>query len=180
MPKLTSGGLDKRYDQGTECPIEVKSGLYCENVAWPDAPFPICRHHAVKLYIEMRGIHNDAIVDARGVELPLDPTIDPNYLNLEKQKANAEDYAAACVVYYVRIGDKIKIGFTGNLTQRMKSLRADKANVLAVEPGGRELEARRHKQFSRLRAGRREDFQPTFALIQHIDSIRERYGEPKF
>lgn len=49
------------------------------------------------------------------------------------------------VVYYIRRGDHIKIGRTADFRSRMGKLRPDE--VLAVEPGGHEVETARHRQF---------------------------------
>jgi len=49
------------------------------------------------------------------------------------------------VVYYIRRGDHIKIGRTVDFRSRMGKLRPDE--VLAVEPGGHEVETARHRQF---------------------------------
>lgn len=84
-----------------------------------------------------------------------------------------ERIAAASVVYYVRTGRYIKIGYTADLRQRLYSLRLDPTAVLATEPGGRQLEAQRHEQFAEDRIGRREDFAPSLALLEHIRELTE-------
>lgn len=94
----------------------------------------------------------------------------------ERRKKRHED---ECFVYYVRIGDHIKIGYTKNVPARMSQLRTDVRNVLATEPGGPELERLRHKEFAGLRIGRREDFWPHDRLLRHIELIRETYGPPR-
>lgn len=50
------------------------------------------------------------------------------------------------VVYYLRFGDRIKIGTTTNLRTRLISVPCDE--VLAVEPGSYALERERHEQFA--------------------------------
>jgi hypothetical protein len=81
------------------------------------------------------------------------------------------------VVYYVRIGDYVKIGFSTRLRNRLASLRADE--LLAVEPGGPELERQRHKEFSSERIDlRRENFRPSERLEAHIEAIRAEHGLP--
>lgn len=87
----------------------------------------------------------------------------------------ARDEAATWYVYYVRIGDRIKIGTSGNIKSRIASLMPDE--VLATEPGGREIETLRHRQFAALRV-RGERFQPGPELLSHIAMIREHFGEP--
>lgn len=76
---------------------------------------------------------------------------------------------ANAVVYYVRIGDHIKIGFTTQLKSRMYSLYVEPLDLLATEPGGRTLEADRHRQFAAERVSpQRELFEPSPRLLAHI------------
>ena len=87
----------------------------------------------------------------------------------ETQRRKAED----CVVYYVRLtGQRIKIGWTADLDTRMKSFRARAADILALEPGGYEVETRRHRQFAHLRIGRSEEFAESDEMLAHIESLR--------
>lgn len=81
------------------------------------------------------------------------------------------------VVYYVRLGDHIKIGTTSNLTARLNSLYVDHDPdlLLAVEPGGRDLESQRHSEFAAERVyANRELFNPSPRLLSHITAIRRR------
>lgn len=78
------------------------------------------------------------------------------------------------VVYYLAVGpNTVKIGTTTDLAARMRSLRTDMQYVLAVEPGGRDVERERHEQFAASRIGRREDFRVTDALQQHINQLMD-------
>lgn len=78
------------------------------------------------------------------------------------------------VVYYIQIrgSDLVKIGTTGNLRQRMTSLRADGADLLATEPGGYATERRRHSEFADERVGAREEFVLSERLSAHIEGLR--------
>lgn len=80
---------------------------------------------------------------------------------------------ADAVVYYIAIrgSDRVKIGTTTNLRQRMVDLRADGEDLLATEPGGYEVERARHQQFADERYGRREDFALSDRLTAHIASL---------
>lgn len=82
------------------------------------------------------------------------------------------------VVYYIRLGDHVKIGYTTLLRDRVIQLRCSRDSVLAVEPGWREREAERHAMFAPERVGRREDFNPSRRLLGHITAMRNMYGEP--
>lgn len=77
------------------------------------------------------------------------------------------------VVYYIRIGNLIKIGTTSDMRQRMLKLKPEE--ILAAEPGSYELERKRHQQFARHRS-HGEYFLPARELTDHIQAIRRRYG----
>ena len=76
------------------------------------------------------------------------------------------------VVYYIKFGDRIKIGTTRNLRQRRINLPCD--SVLAAEPGGRPLERERHAQFASSRVIG-EWFEPSPDLLAHIEGVARRY-----
>lgn len=79
------------------------------------------------------------------------------------------------VVYYVRFGDRVKIGTTKNLDKRLPFIPHDE--VMATEPGGPYVEQQRHKQFKHLRAkvGRsREWFRLAPELVEHIAGVKAR------
>lgn len=79
------------------------------------------------------------------------------------------------VVYYIRWGDRIKIGTSKRLAERLRSLYHDE--VLAAEPGSIALERRRHEQFREYRiAGQREWFSSAPALLFHINTVRDQFG----
>lgn len=76
------------------------------------------------------------------------------------------------VVYYIRVGDQVKIGTTTNLRERMIALRVDGSDLLATEPGGYDVERRRHHEFADERYGRRENFALSDRLAAHIERLR--------
>jgi hypothetical protein len=80
-------------------------------------------------------------------------------------------------VYYVRSGGFIKIGWTSDLTKRMKGYPPDSL-LLAVEPGTRQLETRRHRQFSHHRSHGREWYTMAPTLTHHIESVKAEHGTP--
>jgi hypothetical protein len=74
------------------------------------------------------------------------------------------------VVYYMRMRDLVKIGTTTSPVRvRQSQLMADE--VLATEPGGYELEKKRHRQFDQYRY-RGERFYPGPELLAHIATIQ--------
>jgi hypothetical protein len=80
------------------------------------------------------------------------------------------------VVYYLRAGDRIKIGTSANPRQRLAQLSFDE--LLAFERGTRVLEQRRHAQFSAHRFGRGEWFGAHDELLAHIDELRAGVDDP--
>ena len=73
------------------------------------------------------------------------------------------------VVYYLRFGDRVKIGTTGNPRQRFSAIRHEE--VLAFERGDRRVEQRRHGEFAEERAGSSEWFALSPRLAAHIETL---------
>ena len=73
------------------------------------------------------------------------------------------------VVYYLRLGDRVKIGTSGNPRQRLGVLPHDE--VLAFERGDRVVEQRRHREFATSRLGTSEWFAADPALVEHARRI---------
>lgn len=81
------------------------------------------------------------------------------------------------LVYYMRINGRIKIGYTTNLMQRSRNYPPG-TELLAVEPGTRDTEARRHNQFSRSLAQGREWFAESDGIKALISELSNTYGVP--
>lgn len=95
--------------------------------------------------------------------------------------ASYEQPADTSWVYYVRIGDHIKIGYTISVKDRLRALRVPVEDLLALEPGGRAEEQARHERFAHLRITKRwENFEPGDALVEHIADLVARFGLPKW
>ena len=73
------------------------------------------------------------------------------------------------VVYYARLGNRVKIGYTTDLSKRMKVVNPEE--VMATEPGGPHLEAARHQQFADLRT-HGEWFVLDEPLAEHIRALQ--------
>jgi hypothetical protein len=150
--------------------VERINGTFCDLQSMPDSPFPICSKHAIKLYKHMLEVAQT------GISRPVDKSTRDTWT--AREAAHKEALKQQSVVYYVRIHDVIKIGFTTNVKQRMQQLRVPTDAILATEPGGREIEVDRHRQFADLRIGTMENFKPAKRLIDHIDAVRDFHGEP--
>lgn len=73
------------------------------------------------------------------------------------------------VVYYARIGNRVKIGTSTNLPTRMQVIRPEE--IMVLEAGGFDVEQRRHLQFKALRT-HGEWFKLEGALVEHIAQLR--------
>ncbi|WP_344790121.1 GIY-YIG nuclease family protein [Gryllotalpicola daejeonensis] len=80
------------------------------------------------------------------------------------------------VVYYIRFGDRMKIGTTSNLRQRMAKLWHE--DLVALERGGRARERARHAQFARARLGTSEWFELAPELVAHTEVLRAGVDDP--
>ena len=81
-------------------------------------------------------------------------------------------------VYYLRVGERIKIGYSVDVKRRMRDYPPG-SELLAVEPGDRELETKRHQQFAGSRTDGREWFRPTADIFELVHEIVSVHGEPK-
>ncbi|SHQ53251.1 Uncharacterised protein [Mycobacteroides abscessus subsp. abscessus] len=125
-------------------------------------PIPLCRRHLVQVLARAaevtRESHRDYLIKNAGKKPPV-PMIDA--------KRQIHD----SVVYYLRFGDRIKIGTTRHLWKRLEQLPHDK--LLAVEPGDTRLERRRHLEFASDHI-KGEWFAESKRLLAHIDNINRR------
>ncbi|MEO6115212.1 MAG: GIY-YIG nuclease family protein [Pseudolysinimonas sp.] len=76
------------------------------------------------------------------------------------------------VVYYLRFGDRVKIGTTANPRQRFAAIWHEE--VLAFERGDRRLERQRHEQFAADRFPGTEWFRLTPAIAEQADIVAGR------
>jgi hypothetical protein len=143
------------------CTIQRRNGSFCDSPSMPNSPFPICPKHAVELFEHMSSVLQRKVPAMSMYEAG-------RALALARKEI---PQAEPALVYYIQIGEFIKIGTTTNLTRRRRALRVDADAVLATEPGSYGIESRRHEQFAHLRVGRREDFLPDDELLAHIEQL---------
>ena len=142
----------------------------CAHLVPRTSPLPVCHSCGIKIAVVHWG---DASL-ALGVQREIQEKRD------QARASREAAYADQSLVYYVRIGEHIKIGYSTNLKQRISQLRLQPAALLATEPGGREREKERHRQFSADRiVSNREDFTLSPRLLAHIDALLAEYGRPK-
>jgi hypothetical protein len=99
---------------------------------------------------------------------------DQRLTQLRAERAAVRDGALtiaskSSVVYYMRICNRVKIGYTTNLVSRLSSINPEE--LLVVEPGDRAKEAMRHQEFGHLRVDG-EWFRLKGSLLVHVQHLR--------
>lgn len=155
-----------RYPILNRCTVQRHNGEFCDAPSPEGMPFPICARHAIKLYHHLKVVLADAQADPLYAMHKLNAQI-----MSERREREKRENTSRHVVYYVRIGELIKIGTTTNLTSRLHQYPPSR-ELLAVEPGGTRVEHQRIKQFAHLLAYGKEWFRPGPDLLEHIDAIR--------
>jgi hypothetical protein len=96
------------------------------------------------------------------------------YATREKPPANRPTDGT---IYYVQSGGHIKIGWTSDLTKRMRQYPPN-CQLLATHPGTRADELKLHKMFAAHRSHGREWYPLAPAVLHHIDMMKAKHGEP--
>lgn len=78
------------------------------------------------------------------------------------------------LVYFIRNGDRVKIGWTTNLRQRLSALALPQDSVALTIPGASAEETALHHRFARARIGRSEWFTATQEIEAYIAAQRQR------
>jgi excisionase family DNA binding protein len=78
-------------------------------------------------------------------------------------------------IYYIRVGDFIKVGYSADIERRMRDYPPGTV-LLAVEPGDRLTERKRHAQFRDSLAWGNEWFLSSDALWDHYTTARKLHG----
>lgn len=80
-------------------------------------------------------------------------------------------------IYYVQIGELVKIGYAGDVKRRMRGY-PPHSRLLAVHPGTRETESEMHLKYRAFLRRGREWFDPHPVLMAHIDEVVAKFGKP--
>lgn len=128
---------------------------------------PFCREHTLLAWsvVEDEIRHSSMSPD----ELRAEREATEKAKETERAERAAKN-AESGTVYYLKVGDHIKIGFASNLFQRLTSY--PPASVLvAVEDGSLNLEAQRHREFADFLDAGREWFVQGDRLMAHIETL---------
>lgn len=122
------------------------------------APVPLCKLHAGTTWMF---VHQWMISESRA--------------RRAKSNEPAREYPKQVqVVYYLDWGmERIKIGYSSQLVSRLATLSVPHDQVLALEPGDKKDEKRRHHQFDDERVySQREIFAMSPRLSEHVQGLR--------
>lgn len=129
----------------------------CEVAVWPEAPVPLCLEHTMAIWVTV----NEAL---------------RSRVAAVEEEAAANPIAAKPVVYFIRLGDRIKIGTTTSLRGRLDSMRtmaSQEPEVLLAVSGGYKEERQVHALFADERV-RGEWFEPSERLLKFIAERRDQ------
>ena len=114
----------------TRCTVELPNGAFCDTSSMQGVPFPICGHHARQLFEFVR---DELLSDTRQVLLDVAES-DNIYERMRARSARELKKPRTCVVYYVRVNDRIKIGTSIDVKKRMEHYPPG-SELLATERG---------------------------------------------
>lgn len=168
------------------CVAPLPDGHVCPDPLWIREPVPLCKEHRTQLLRndrftggiftaqQLHEVKEEAERRVTEVKMERVRQLQRWQYEAELRKKALKEQA---LVYYVARGHTIKIGYTTNMRERMASVMPDA--VLATEPGDRELESARHRQFGHLRAPiGREYFSVHPDLLTHIEKVLAEHGPP--
>lgn len=142
-----------------------------ERSSFPD--MPICREHAGQAWKAFELAESDAykahiMADAK------DLAAAQKAANAASTRAKIDAKRRPGTIYYLRVGDRIKIGFTIDLYQRMMQYPPNSV-LMATHPGTPATERDMHSRFSQHLADGREWFHPHADIATHIAQVQQRY-----
>ncbi|QCR18488.1 GIY-YIG nuclease family protein [Agrococcus sp. SGAir0287] len=148
----------------------------CAEAARPGSLVPLCEHHlalaAESGVVEDVLPHPCPVCGARiGIRMPTGVVC----ATCEWRVGELPDVdlvpPRVDVVYYLRFEDRVKVGTTSNLRQRLGAIWHEE--LVALERGDRTLEQRRHAELSDARIGRTEWFRITDEVAAHLRVVGE-------
>lgn len=140
----------------------VCCGQGCTMTVNDDAPVPLCTHHLriAFAHVLMNAEHKAAEV--------ADPIEYEDEAEQQTPTYRSSVLTTMGFVYFVRFSDRIKIGWSGNPTARLRNVPHDE--VLAIVPGTMEDERQMHAMFARFRVNG-EWFEAKRDLLQFIAAL---------
>jgi hypothetical protein len=167
-PKREHVAWTSHRTEGLVPPVAYRDCAFrgCKQPPVEGLDFPLCPSHCQMVYLTVKGMIKAATPDA------LAQATDGRRKHLARGP-NVLASKRIGTIYFVRLGNLIKIGYTTNLQQRLGDLRRDhhrEPEVLATMPGTMGTEKALHAKFGPLWE-RGELFRPGPDLLDYIKSI---------
>jgi hypothetical protein len=113
----------------------------CDRVAEPEYPTPLCAHHIVGV---IRRYQQQLETMQR-----VHPGLTERLVSRQEAEVCKPRRKPSHVVYFLRFGDRVKIGTSGNLEQRLQVVPHDE--VIGTIPGDVTMEREWHDRWAKLR-----------------------------
>ena len=126
----------------------------CDNDQSEHVSLPLCNWHIVKVH--------------RYARLLIEQHFPPQPEDITPVAPKPEPATKPGVVYFIRLGGLIKIGFTTSLAMRLRDLPYEE--LLGIVPGTMRDEKALHQQFAHLRRTG-EWFEMAPDLLEHIEAV---------
>lgn len=142
----------------------------------PKCELPICPPHAGVMWRQM--VHN-YVEDPRFIEAIADVNerVASRADAEEVERKRSRSAQGHGHIYFIRLNDLIKVGWTGDLWNRVKAYGAS-AQLLVAYPGTRDDETYLHRQLRPALARGREWYEDGAVLAHFIDEALAKYGQP--
>lgn len=141
-----------------------------------DARIPLCYKHSQRVwaYVDHYESEAERELARKGLQSKLEVDAAAEAAGDAAEAAYRERYRGKKTepgdIYYLRMGDLVKIGFTTSLDRRLKEYPPN-AELLTQHPGTLQLESEIHSKFRRYLALGREWFKRDPVLMRHIESV---------
>ena len=126
---------------------------------------PLCDQHLMRIYRSVIALSES--IDPKAITVPGVPR---RFVRVSDKRSLNRKHSIAGKVYFIRFGDRIKIGFTTDLQQRTKHVPTDE--LLASMPGSYRTEHSLHSKFAHLRING-EWFSMGTDLMEYIESLKQ-------
>jgi hypothetical protein len=150
--------------------LGIEEGAPCTDLATITQPVPLCTHHqmqvAMAIVPEMLA---SAASLARRTPIPVARDTETQRAVSRAQVAGLDLTGVhGARVYFVRNGDRVKIGYSTNLRGRLDALYLRPDAVLLLLVGGKDLEGALHRHFAGYRVPNTEWFRYTKEIKAYI------------
>jgi hypothetical protein len=132
----------------------------------------LCVSHAWDVYA---AVQDDVDNQPKISEHQLNRLIEGRQRRVREDEARESRAIEPGWVYYVRITDRIKVGYSTDVRQRMRAY-PPHAQLLAIHPGTPTLERQVHADLKGHLAQGREWFRPDPEVMAHIDRVLADFG----